>query len=112
MSQVAKLNAEIEVINQTLVQVQAQIVDKRALVADLKENNARLIEQNLLKQRKPPSLDVQRKKIVDLSSSITELENVKGSLNGKLETAKQNLHTALCRKQRVHKPRPQEQDRC
>jgi len=94
MKTVSEINAEIENIKQTIAQVQAQIVEKQAQVEDLKKSNAKLVEQNLLKQRKPPSLDVQRKKIVDLTQSITELQNVEGSLKEKLETANQNLHTA------------------
>ncbi len=48
----------------------------------------------MLKQRKPPSLRVQRQKIFDIECGIDELENVKEKLKEKLETAKQDLHSA------------------
>ena len=94
---VAEINAEIENINQTIAQVQAQIVEKRALVEDLKKSNAKLVEQNLLKQRKPPSLDVQRKKIFELSCQVDELKNLQGTLKEKLEKANQELSEAAIR---------------
>ncbi len=37
MKTVAELNAEIEGINQTLAQVNAEIISKKALVAELKK---------------------------------------------------------------------------
>jgi hypothetical protein len=94
MKTVPETNAQIENINQSLAQIQAQIADKQALVADLKKSNAKLFEKNLLKQRKPPSLALQRKKIFDMECEIDELRNVEGALKKKLEKAKQNLHEA------------------
>jgi hypothetical protein len=94
MKTVPEINAQIENINQTIGQVQAQIVQKMALVEDFKKSNAKLIEQNLLKQRKPPSLALQRKKIFEIKCEIEELRNVDGRLREELESAKQNLHSA------------------
>ena len=74
MRPVPEINANIDHINQTLAQIQNQIVDKQALIADLKESNSKLVELSLSKERKPASLDVQRKKINDLNSEIEELQ--------------------------------------
>jgi hypothetical protein len=97
MKTVAEINAKVENLKRTMAQVEAQIADKQALIADLKENNAQLIRRNLSKQRKPASLDVQRKKITDLNSEIEELQFVKGRLDKELEQAKQGLSEASIR---------------
>jgi len=91
MRPVPEINANIDHINQTLAQIQNQIVDKQALVEDLKKANAKLVELSLGKERRPASLEVQRKKINDLNSEVEELKFVQGRLDKELEQAKQEL---------------------
>ena len=97
MKSVAKLNAEIENIRQMMAQVEAQIVDKQALIADLKKSNTKIVEKNLLKQRKPPSLRVQRQKIFDIECELSELNNVKEKLLEAVEHTNQELSEASIR---------------
>jgi pimeloyl-CoA synthetase len=66
----------------------------RSALADLKKSNAKLVEKNLSKDQKPPSLKLQRDKVNDLNCQIQELQFVQGSLKEELESAKQNLRTA------------------
>ena len=97
MKTVAKLNAEIEGIKQTMAQVEAQIVKKQALIADLKQSNSKLVELSLGKERKSASLEVQRRQIQSLNSEIEELNFVKGRLNKELDHANRNLSEASIR---------------
>jgi len=64
--------------------IQKEISDKEKEILELRTANAKLIELNLGKQRKPASLEIQRKAITKIDLEILELKLVEKSLNEKL----------------------------
>ena len=70
-----------------LTQIQLEIDDKNQKITVLRQENSKLIEQNLHKERKPPSLRLGREKIFELNNEIEEMELTRISLQERLESA-------------------------
>ena len=63
MQTVSNIQREIVKLEETLLQVDLDIADKKEEVEKLKIDNAKLVEANLGKQRQPKSLELQRNRI-------------------------------------------------
>ena len=88
MNQVEK---RIKDLTEKIEQVKTEITDKLVQVETLRQSNARLVEQNLGRQRKSASLTTQRNRILDVEGQVQELKYVQSSLEDKLKEAQGEL---------------------
>lgn len=70
-----------------LSQIQIEINAKNQKIAELRQENSKLIEMNLHKERKPPSLRIGREQIFQISNELEELQLTKASLQERLDNA-------------------------
>jgi len=82
--QIKDLTSKIDLADTQLAEVHKEIQTQTEL-------NVNLLEANLHKQRKSPSLTLQREKVSKLNQQMDELKMVKESLQGKLSEAKKEL---------------------
>lgn len=80
MESIEQVLSELKQINKKLLLVDADISLREKQVEELKQANARLLEKNLGKERRPAALDTQRRKILDIQNQIDELHYLKQSL--------------------------------
>jgi len=86
-----QVEQRIKDLTAKIEQVKTEIADKLALVETLRQSNAKLVEQNLGRQRKTASLTTQRNKILDVEGQVEELKYVQSSMEDKLEEAQGEL---------------------
>jgi hypothetical protein len=94
METVEQVTAELEQVNEKLLLVDADISLWEQEVEELKQSNAKLLEQHLGKERRPPSLSVQRQKILDVQNQRDELLYLKQSLQEQREQVESRLKVA------------------
>jgi chromosome segregation ATPase len=71
-----------------------QLAELEKEMQSLTESNVSLVEANLHRQRKSPSLTIQREKMFKVNQQMNELKMVKDSLQGKLSEVKKELGLA------------------
>jgi len=79
-----KLRVEAKQLTNKINLIKKEISDKEKEIKELRQANAKLIELNLGKERKPASLTSQRNAITKIDLEILELKLVEKSLNKKL----------------------------
>jgi len=94
MRTIAEIQNHIDDLTSKIYLADGQLAELDKEIRNLTEVNVELIEANLHKQRKSPSLTVQRERMWKLNQQVDELKMVRESLQGKLEEAKKELRFA------------------
>ncbi len=67
--------------------IQLEMNAKTLSINELRESNSKLLELQLGKKRKTPTLKLQRKQIIELTNEVAEMELTKKSLQGRFDNA-------------------------
>jgi len=91
MRDISEIQEQINDLTSKITLADTQLADLVKEIQTQTELNVNLLEANLHKQRKSPSLTLQREKVSKLNQQMDELKMVKESLQGKLSEAKKEL---------------------
>ena len=94
MREISEIQEQINDLTSKITLADTQLAEVHKEITAQTELNVNLLEANLHKQRKSPSLTLQREKVSKLNQQMDELKMVKESLQGKLSEAKKELGLA------------------